>query len=46
MPKRGVEILSYKNDENVSKYADMWEWTRAEDSNAAEMELSMPIEWL
>ena len=46
MPKRGVEIPSYKIDEKVSKHADMWEWTRAEDSNAAEMRLSMPIEWL
>ena len=24
----------------------MWEWTRAEDLNAAETKLSMPIEWL
>ena len=46
MPKRGVEKLSYKNDEKVSKHADMWGWPRAEDSNAAEMKLSMPIEWL
>ena len=46
MPKRGVEKLSYKNGEKVSKHADMWEWTRAEDSNAAEIKLSMPIKWL
>ena len=46
MPNRGVEILSYKNDEKVSKRADMWEWTRAEDSNAAEKKLSIPTEWL
>ena len=39
-------MLSYKNDERVSKHADMWEWTRAKDSNAAEMKLPMSIEWL
>ena len=33
--KRGVEILNYRTDEKVSKHADMWEWMRAEDLNAA-----------
>ena len=46
VPKRGVEIRNYRTDEKVSKHTDMWEWTRAEDLNAAETKLSMSIEWL